>query len=149
MGIHASVRSVLKSAPPRRPRLVTASASVQYPEMQRVASHGRRHRTWVPAFRGPQFKIMFKIRSKIRLKIQYTVLIYSTVQRSQPFSRSCSAFWERRVVSWTLTLDFLRLETPNSELSYVLNDCGLRLQRSQPFSRSCSAIWERRVVSWR
>ena len=107
MGIHASVRSVLKSAPPRRPRLVTASASVQYPEMQRVASHGRRHRTWVPAFRGPQFKIMFKIRSKIRLKIQYTVLIYSTVQRSQPFSRSCSAFWERRVVSWTYTLDFL------------------------------------------
>ena len=40
------------------------------------------------------------------------------LQRSQPFSRSCSAFWERRVVSWTLTLDFLRLQTPNSELQY-------------------------------
>ena len=23
------------------------------------------------------------------------------LQRSQPFSRSCSAFWERRVVAWT------------------------------------------------
>ena len=45
-------------------------------------------------------------------------------------------------------LTVYELQTPNSELSYVLNNCGLRLQRSQPFSRSCSAFWERRVVSW-
>ena len=48
-------------------------------------------------------------------------------------------------MSWTLTLDFLRVQTPSSELSYVLNDCGLRLQRSQPFSRICSAFWERHL----
>ena len=46
------------------------------------------------------------------------------------------------------SLTVYELQTPNSELSYVLNDCGLRLQRSQPFSRSCSAFWERMVVSW-
>ena len=46
------------------------------------------------------------------------------------------------------SLTIYELQTTNSELSYVLNDCGLRLQRSQPFSRSCSAFWERRVVSW-
>ena len=42
---------------------------------------------------------------------------------------------------------FFGVWTPNSELSYVLNDCGLRLQRSQPFSRSCSAFWERRLTT--
>ena len=45
------------------------------------------------------------------------------------------------------TVPFFGVWTPNSELSYVLNDCGLRLQRSQPFSRSCSAFWERRLTS--
>ena len=44
------------------------------------------------------------------------------------------------------SLTVYELQTPNSELSYVLNDCGLRLQRSQPFSRSCSAFWERHLL---
>ena len=93
----------------------------------------------------PDFSLATRALQWLTSKLCFTVLPYRS---SKQMAINVLSVVFRKFSGLYASLTVYELQTPDSELSYVLNDCGLRLQRSQPFSRSCSAFWERRVVSW-